>query len=499
LTGCSAIPYTAAVPASGRWEPRWLLLLVLVYGALAIVVVRPVIDPDVWWHLRAGQWIVEHRAVPWTDPFSTYGLGKPWIAYNWLFEVGLYGLYRALGLFGLLVFVVVVALAITVALRALIMRFEPRITRSATLTALGVGAMGPVLMPRSYLFSILFFLIVLHILFSVRESKRVRPLLWLPPLFVLWANVHIQFIYGLLALALAVIESLIPRVVTRETRGPASRSAPLRPLVLVTLASCAATLITPYHVYLHDSILDVARQAGMFDWIIELMAMDFRQGANWLVLGLAVGAAFLLGRQRAIEPFPALLFLAGVAPAFRSRRDVWLVTIPALVVIAASLSERAPHEGRLTWRRLGLVGAGAALAFVAVGVARDVSPRGLQAAVAREYPVAAADVVEARGYPGPLFNPYDWGGYLIWRLPQLPVVMDGRANVHGDARIVQSIATWYGQGAWVSNRDLTVARVVIAPINLGLTSLLRVDPRFELAYEDDVAAVFVARGGRAAR
>ena len=490
----------SADPLTEGWRPRWLLMLVLVYAAAAIVVVRPVIDPDVWWHLRAGQWILEHHAVPWTDPFSSYGVGRAWIAYNWLFEVFLFEVYRLLGLFGPLLYVVAFTLAITVALHALISRFDARFTRAAALTALGLGAMGPVLMPRSYLFSILFFLIELHIVFSVRESQRVRPLLLLPPLFAVWANVHIQFIYGLFALALAIAESVLYRAMPRsQAVGPASRCAPLRPLVLVTLASCAATLMTPYHVYLYQSIAGVARQSGMYDRIIELMAMDFRQPANWLVLGLTVAAAFLLGRQPRIEPWPALLLIFGVFPAFRSRRDVWVVVIAALVVIARSMPVTKAREQWMTWPRIAVAGAGIALAFAIVGVVRDVSPRGLEAAVALEYPVDAARVVERRGYKGPLFNPYDWGGYLIWRLPQLPVIMDGRANVHGDLRIAQSIATWHGERSWASDSELAVAKVVIAPIGLGLTSLLRVDPRFELAYEDHVAAVFVARGTQSQR
>jgi hypothetical protein len=474
-----------------RWQARWLIMLILVYGAVAIIVMRPVTDPDVWWHLRTGQWIVEHRAVPWTDPFSVYGLGKPWIAYNWLFEIVLYALDRAFGLFGLLLYVIVFALVITVALHMLVARFEHRFTRAVAVTALGIGAMGPVLMPRSYLFSILFFIVELQVLFAVRESNRTRPLLVLPPLFALWANLHIQFIYGLAVLAFAVAESLIKRFFPNTATVSVSRVAPLRPVVLVTLASCAATLLTPYHFYLHWSILDIVRQTGMYDWIVELMAMDFRQPANWLVLLLALGAAFLLGRQQRVEPFPALLLLLGTYLAFRSRRDVWVVVIAALVIIAQYSPGRGRREGRLTWRWGAAAGAGVALVFAALAVARGVSPQGVEAAVAKEYPADAARVVEVAGYRGPLFNPYDWGGYLIWRLPQLPVAMDGRANVHGDFRIARSIATWHGARAWASDPELGAANVVIAPVNIGLASLLHLDSRFKLVYEDDVAAVFV--------
>ena len=483
----------ASRAAARSWHPRWLIMLVLVYAALGVIVMRPVTDPDLWWHLRTGAWILEHRAVPSTDPFSSYGYGKPWVAYSWLFEIGLSRLYDAFGLFGPLLYVTLLGLAITVALQRFMMHFEGRFTRSAALTALGLGAMGSIIMPRSYLFSILFFIITLHVLVAVRETHRARPLLVLPPLFAVWANLHVLFIYGLVALGLAVFESLVHRVLPGKTADAPTQSTLFRPLLLTALGCAAATLITPYHLQLHASIFGLARQAGVYDWVIEVTAMDFRQPGHWLVLGLTLGAAFLLGRQRKLPLFESLLLLVGIVLAFRARRDMWVVVVAALAIVARCSPGRTQQEGLLSWRWICAAVVGIALAFGGLAVYRDVSPRGVEAAVAREYPVAAARIVEERGYGGPLFNPYDWGGYLIWRLPGLRVAMDGRSNIHGDDRIGRSIATWFGARSWASDPELAAANLVIAPINVALTSLLRLDPRFELVYEDAVAAVFVAR------
>jgi len=52
------------------------LLLVLLYSLPIFVTIRLVTDLDIWWHLREGQWIVEHQTVPVTDPFSSYGTGE---------------------------------------------------------------------------------------------------------------------------------------------------------------------------------------------------------------------------------------------------------------------------------------------------------------------------------------------------------------------------------------------------------------------------------------
>ena len=73
--------------ASRQETVRRVLILIGLYAIPAIFVMTPITDPDIWWHLRTGQWIVEHGAVPMTDPFSSYGMGKPWIAYSWLFEI----------------------------------------------------------------------------------------------------------------------------------------------------------------------------------------------------------------------------------------------------------------------------------------------------------------------------------------------------------------------------------------------------------------------------
>ncbi len=76
---------------------RQSVILVLLYLIPVSQALLPIDDPDIWWHLRTGQWIIEHHTVPMTDPFSAYGMGKPWVAYGWLFDILVYGLYTQLG------------------------------------------------------------------------------------------------------------------------------------------------------------------------------------------------------------------------------------------------------------------------------------------------------------------------------------------------------------------------------------------------------------------
>jgi hypothetical protein len=108
-------------------------------------------------------------------------------------------------------------------------------------------------------------------------------------------------------------------------------------------------------------------------------------------------------------------------------------------------------------------------------------------------PVRAVEFVRQHGYPGPVFNDFNWGGYLIWSL-RMPVTIDGRQNVYGDQRMDRSVATWGGQPDWSSDPDLSSARRVIGPIGAPLIQLLSRDSRYQLVYKDKLAAVFTRRG-----
>jgi len=68
------------------FNPRRTFAGILLFGLLAMTA-RPALDPDLWWHLRTGQWIVETGTVPHTDPFSFTRAGQPWVSHEWLSEV----------------------------------------------------------------------------------------------------------------------------------------------------------------------------------------------------------------------------------------------------------------------------------------------------------------------------------------------------------------------------------------------------------------------------
>ena len=447
-----------------------------------------VADPDIWWHLRTGQWMFQHHRWPHTDPFSYWAAGHPWAAYSWTFELLVLALFRAWGLFGIVAYSTAMVALIAWSLLRLLSRYLPRII-SASLCGLGVYLLYPLIWPRPGMWTIVFFILQLQFLLPALLEHDTRGAWWLPLLYLLWANVHIQFIYGLFLLASAAAEPLI-----RKCLG--SSVAPVdwavsRALWKILGLSLSATLINPYFFGLYGVVWQYMQQTRAFDYIIELQALDFRRVKDYVELLLALATAFSLGWKREFRPFFVIIVLAATLAAFRAERDAWfLVTVDLAVIACLFRTQTAPlpiqHKLLIAVATCFLILAGGAFTAGA-------RPASLRANLENSFPVKACDFLDARGYTGPLFNVIDWGGYVIWRLPQMPVAIDGRTNLYGDDYLSLQEDTWDGKPVWARNQELAHARVILAPRALPLTSILLKLTRYEVIYDDGFAVVLTAK------
>jgi hypothetical protein len=477
------------------------LMVCALFAVPVVVAVRPVSfpvnDADIWWHLRVGEWVTQHQAVPVNDPFSLPGQSQPWVAYSWVYEVLLCYLHGAFGLAGIIVYRVVFSLAIVAAIYALVLRLEKRFLVATGLTAAATLAVAMLFGERPWLFTILFSTLTLHAVVCLRRADSLPKWVWaLPVLFVVWANVHIQFIYGLLLLALACAAPLIDGYLGRPKDETAATPWSRRWYQLAGLSAACflATLVTPFHFRLFAVVVEYATQPGPFRYINELKALEFREPCDWVMLALTGTAFWALGRRQS-SAFEVLLLVGAALLAFRARRDLWLVVLADLVVLASAGPSQVPAGQRFAFSVKDLAFVAVLLAGLAAlsAVRHDLSAAGLQRCVEKVYPVEAARVVRERGYPGPLFNDFNWGGYFILALPELPVSIDGRTNLHGDERIERIGRTWAGLPGWQDDPDLASAGVVIAPADSPLAALLVHDTRFTRVHKDDIAWVYVRR------
>jgi hypothetical protein len=481
--------HPGAQPSSRRIRWAQAVVLVAMYSLPIVLCLRlaAVDDPDVWWHLRSGEWIMQHGAVPQTEPFSSFGAGKPWVAYSWFFEVLIVQLFHRLGLIGIMAYTIGMVTAVTIALHHLIRRLQVDFTLGVFLTSAASFGILRLYTPRPWLFTILLFVLELDVLMQARKMGRTKELLWLPVLFALWANVHIQFVYGLAVLAIALAETVLARrwngIQTRLHVGWAGG---------IFIACVLATLANPYGWRIYGVVCDLAEQFGVLNDISEFKPLPFRRPDDWCVLLLALAAVVVLARARRFALFEVALLAFGFYVSFRAQRDVWVVVIAASAILAGGLMGDEKNSFQLTASAVPFVAIATGLVALLVCFVLHVDDAHLRAKLAGELPVRAVEVVKKNGWSGPLYNDFSWGGYLIWAL-RMPVSVDGRTNVYGDELIERSVATWNGQPDWASDSNLQKAKLVIGPVKAPLTQLLRMDPRFGLVYEDKLAAVFVER------
>jgi hypothetical protein len=228
----------------------WLdgLLVASMVAAASVLACQELRDPDAWWHLRSGQWILENRRLPTLDPFTFASADREWIDLPWGFQVPLAMAYRLGGVAGMILLVsAVCGVTLLIAMTARMRDWPAWVIAAAWVPALLV--MSTRLPPRPEVFSLAFLAAYMAVL--LRCDRR-PALAWaLPAIQVLWVNSHGLFIFGPLILGAYVADGA-----WRTLRGRLGAGEPLdRPgprwwmhVGLASVAVVAACLVNPYGV-----------------------------------------------------------------------------------------------------------------------------------------------------------------------------------------------------------------------------------------------------------
>ena len=180
-------------------DTRRVFVMILAIGLFAMAA-RNVIDPDVWWHLRTGQLILQNHAVFYTDPYSFTKFGQPWVNHEWLSDVLIFIVYRAAGWAGL---IVVFAAIISAAFMCVFQRCSGPPYLAAAVTVLGAIASAPSWGVRPQTFSLFFASLFLLIL---ERSSAHENLLWYTlPITLIWVNLHGGYAIGIAFMCLFIL------------------------------------------------------------------------------------------------------------------------------------------------------------------------------------------------------------------------------------------------------------------------------------------------------
>lgn len=436
-------------------------------------------SPDMWWHLKAGQWILEHKSVPLTDPFSWTMNGQPWVAHEWLSEA-LFALAAQWGgAFGLVLLVALVAGVCTWLVIRAGMQWGGREGLIYYWTAMLMPLTTAWWVPRPQVFSYLFFALAAWIFTSPRRDLR-----WLLlPLGVVWANMHASFILLPALAALFIIERRV-----RDGRWAHND-------LLFALVATLLTLVNPYGLRLWRFMVWVSTTSGLTENITEWQSPDFSQHGMFIFfVAMAVIITLMVIRQIEKPPVAFGLLLLGTSLLFLTAVRYWPYAVISLVWWGGYINPPFQLESRMV-SRLGaaaLVLTIAAAGFFVYGMGRV---RGLGVADLADpgkLPVRAVDYLDdAQERPRRLYAPYSWGGYLIFR--GYPVFIDGRADMYYGPVLTAARDILWINGDPLVLLDQYGVTEVMAPANSGLGVVLQLSGAWSKVYSDSLASIWRRR------
>jgi hypothetical protein len=454
---------------------------------------------EVWVHLRTGIWILENHAIPRTGLFSQYS-NLAWNDSSWGFDLLLGAGYKLLGLRAIPILLMLLKAGVAVVTFLLAYSGRRDFWKAIVLSALSQYVISG-LQPLPYVLSVLFFAVELQLLLNSLGSGSVRRLYWLIPIFVLWANLHIQFVAGLALLAVFLIGSLVEhglRVLNVRWLSPRIVPLPLIQVSATAVVCVLATFATPYGFRLLPDFLKSQYSDVAFVHFSGMASMSFRRPQDYVLMLLVMMAFLARGRRRSLELFELLVLLGCTALAFRIQRDAWLAVLAAIAVLSRmSFSERHESEPqRMTVRtwEWGAVAAAAAI-VLAIAAVRLPGRDALMDRIGQNFPVRACDYIVSNKLPAPLFNEYSWGSFLTWYLPEYPVAVDSRVDLYGSDVLAKYFDVVGGKERLDSDPMVARAGTFLLERNSAMAKALRNLPalssQYRLVYSDEMANVFV--------
>ncbi|HTO81393.1 MAG TPA: hypothetical protein VMQ73_04115 [Methylomirabilota bacterium] len=483
--------------------------MLLVAGILAMLMRPALIDPDYYWHVEAGRWIVMHGALPVADPFS-FTARYPWVTHEWLFEIFLYGVFAAGGSFAVKLMSALLGAAAVVLVYATVNKVIRRPTLAAWLAVAFYVFMYQFPSPRPQLFTYVFLATVFYVLVALKYEKDVRLLPALPLLMIVWVNAHGGYLIGVLLMgAFCATEWLVQRASPADERDRRH----LRRLALTFGMVVLASLCNPLFVglWLHPfQIMGMQATRQIAEW----WSPDFHSVLGRLYL-LMVGGFCALQIYRTRKPDLTEIAIPGlfIVAALTSNRHIPLAAMAMTVFAAPAVRDGLQIAGFVpagigrawqTWRARagsgkslgyteGLLNLAVALILVAAAAAYYPTARdGEAVAVRAALPVDAVRFILDNRIEGRPFNSYDYGGYLIHALyPQQRVFIDGRTDVYGDQFFADYFIIAAGAPDWAPLFDGYAIDYVVCQRDAPIRQLLLLRGDFRLVFDNRTSSVLV--------
>lgn len=476
-------------------------------------------DGDTGWHIRTGEWILAHHAIPHKDLFSFTKPDAPWFAWEWLWDVAFAWLHMHGGLAAVVVACILLICLTSALLFQLLIRHCDNRLIAIVVTFLAMGASSVHWLARPHLFTMLFAVIWLAILESV-EKGRTRLLWLLPPVTVLWTNLHGGFFVGILLAGTYAAGKLLEGLFANDLRQRSGLIKSGGRYLLVAASCAAASLINPYTYHLHRHILEYLSDASQLAVISEFQTISFHSPPAIffeIMLALSAVAGFHHARRR--QFIPVLLIVAWAHLALLASRNISLFCLIAAPFVASTFggfleAARDKSTELPTWMnkalntvlgvseeltamdrpwRIHTVAIATALLLCAV-ISVHAQAFKLKAEYDPEhYPAGALRLLGPGTGDHRIFCDDEWGDYLAYRLyPAGRVFIDGRSDFYG-GRFVRNYLDILGvKYDWEARLDRYGVDALLLSTKSAMAGAVKQSGRWKVVYDDGMAILFEA-------
>jgi len=471
------------------------LLLGLLVFSVAIFALnqRLLTDPDTYWHIATGKWVLAEGAFPRHDVFSHTVAGQPWVNMEWLAQIILFEVYDWFGWRGVVLLSGLVTALTFVLLYALLVReLRPTVALGATAISLLFASFH--LLARPHLLASPIIVVWTALLARASDENR-RPSLWLLPLMVVWANLHGGFTLGLALAAGFGLEATMAAPSAQRWRVATE-------WLSFWLGSLLAACVTPYGYLYILKTFDLFDLGDLLRQIGELRPMNpYNELPQEIILLCLMAMALIFGVKIGIVRVLMIFGLLHLALQHVRGLAIFALVLPLLLAhplqqqfafLRPTTDPLPLFNMRRFQPRLTAIALTATLIVAGLLGAVYVTLRPADSPPEHFAPSAAVDHALAN-VTGPVLNAYDFGGYLIFR--GIPTFIDGRtlpfgkqfaldyfnANALGAGDKLQQLADTY-HVSWTLLRPQSEAALYFDN-----------SPRWRRLYADDIAVVHVRR------
>ncbi|MBP8960825.1 hypothetical protein KBG31_01210 [Patescibacteria group bacterium] len=400
---------------------KWQTLIVLIG---VFILFKPPIDPDFGWHFKYGEYMVQNRKILRENIFSYTMPDYKWANSYWIPQIIMYSLYslsETLGLTGDIGMSLVLSAAISVGILVILKKapLEKWQVVTGAIFLFSYFAKYTISV-RPLLFSTIFMLFLIHTI--LHNTQNIK---FLPLLFVIWANSHADFTLGLFVLGIFNIVKLMTQGIKKENLG----------IHISSLACVAITLVNPYGIFLWETLLKETHPLQFFqiaEWLPlnnKDLLPNFVIAASLILiatiemkekkknLGLIICILFFLILSVRMIYFGRVLILLGIFPVLDFFKNM---SPKAKQLLGVRNEKRIAKSVKI---------AGVVCAIFLVGsFLENIYLASLEERWAKKagFPYEKVQEIKRLGIEGDMFNEYDWGGYLIWKLPEYKTFVDSR-------------------------------------------------------------------------